>query len=61
MFCLVQDEDGHWFVIPENKMDKWEEYLDKVYNLEEYPEQPSWVDEIGGNPNRVVFPSYEIK
>ncbi len=61
MYCLVQDDDGHWFVIPAEKQDEFEEYMRKIYDLGEYPEEPEWLDGVGGAPSRVIFENYTIK
>jgi hypothetical protein len=68
MYCLIQDDDGHWFVIPKNKVHATQKYFAAIYKYwddmpedEEEPEQPDWLDEVGGSISSVVFPSYEIQ
>ena len=54
---LVQDDDGHWYVIPEDKQRLFGLWV--ATNGEE--DQPEWADEVGGAPSRVVFGNYTIK
>ena len=56
---LVTDGDAHWFVIPEDKEDKWWEWVDAI-NDDECIERPDWADPVGGAPSRVRFGDYEI-
>ena len=35
MFSLIQDDDGHWFVIPSNKRSAAEKYFKEVYKYYE--------------------------
>lgn len=55
MFCLVQDDDCHWYVIPTSKKKDWEAWLE-----ESGWTRPHWADAVGGSPSLVEFTEYEI-
>jgi hypothetical protein len=55
MFCMMSDDDGHWYVIP---VDKKREFLDAT--SEPYEELPEWASAVGGDPSLVSFDSYRI-
>lgn len=57
MFCLVQDDDTHWYVIPVDKKKDWYHWLDEG-DLD--TDAPAYAVRVGGAPNLVQFPSYEI-
>mgnify|MGYP000889178198 CR=1 len=56
---LVQDEDSHWYVIPENKKEEWY----KFFEDEEYPykDLPNWAERVNGSPSNVTFKNYVNK
>lgn len=66
-YTLVKDDDGHEYVIPSDKREEYEEYMEAVYaywapgsdkdNLE-LPDEPEWLIEVGG---RVHFMGYRIE
>lgn len=71
---LTQDGNGHWFVIPADKEEEFQNYLAVVYHfwgsLPEYhekmvhrlpPTQPDWAVKVGGAPSLVKFTDYEIE
>jgi len=67
MYCLVNDDDGHWYVVPEDKRLEAFDYFEKVYKYwdelpedEVEPEEPAWLEEINTSISYVVFPSYRI-
>ena len=49
---LDQDDDCHWFIIPEAKRQEWGDWLEGFDGYEEHPE---WAMALGGNPNQIVF------
>jgi hypothetical protein len=59
MYCLVRDDDSHWFVIPKDREEDWFDYLDSLED-EDYPEEPEWAVSVGGSASLVVFPSFNI-
>lgn len=57
-FILIQDNDGHWYVIPADKTDdwfKWEESQDYQDGI-----VPEYAEEVGGCYTRVKFKDYKI-
>ena len=67
-YILITDNDGHWFVIPADKQDEWWSYLIAVDaagnpsddNPPDYPQEPEWVEQVGGAPLLVRFTEYKI-
>jgi hypothetical protein len=66
-YCLIQDDDGHWYVIPKDKQESAYKYFEAIYKYyddmpedEDEPEQPKWLDEVGGAISNVVFSDYKI-
>lgn len=56
MHAIVQDGDGHWYVIPADCRRQWSEFdteADDFY-------LPDWARPIGGGPQLVVFGDYKI-
>lgn len=61
-FCLVSDDDGHWFICPAEKaseFSKWVEkttkYWDSLPDDEDPPAELPYIKAIGGSPSRVTF------
>lgn len=61
MFQLVQDSDSHWYVIPADKNDEWEEFVTIPEDDERSWDVPAYAVAVGGSPSLVKFDSYEIK
>ena len=55
-FKFTSDDDGHDYIIPTDKQNEWDEYLDLIYNRGEYPERPDWA--ISVNPSCVTFENW---
>ena len=67
-YCLINDDDGHWYIIPSNKRGEAEKYFLSVYRFwdempedMECPEEPSWLEELNKHPMWVSFEDYEIE
>lgn len=67
MYCLVQDDDCHWYVIPANKRLETYDYFEKLYKYwdempedEEEPNEPEWLERVNTSISYVTFPSYTI-
>jgi hypothetical protein len=58
MYCLVQDNDAHWYVIPVQNREEWYDWLEQ--DPYEASEQPEWAVSVGGSPNLVEFHNYTI-
>jgi hypothetical protein len=54
-FCLICDDDGHWYVIPVGRK---RDFLDAV--SKPYVELPAWAISVGGDPSLVSFEGYRI-
>lgn len=54
-YCLVRDDDTHWFLIPVNRRKYWEEVLD-LFNQDKYEGffPPPWAEPIDG-PHNLIF------
>lgn len=49
-YFLDNDEDGHWYVIPEGARKLWQDFVDSAFG-----EAPIFAIPIGGHPNLVTF------
>jgi hypothetical protein len=58
MFCLAQDTDGHWYVIPADLEDRFKHWLDSADA--ECGITPEWAIKVNGSPALVRFPAYSI-
>jgi hypothetical protein len=56
-YTLASDDDGHKFIIPADKREEWEEYLRKIYELDEYGGEPEWAVMV--NPSCVTFENWK--
>lgn len=54
-YVLVQDDDCHWYVIPDGRENEFDAAI-----LGEDPQVPDWAEEVGGSPTRVKFQNYTI-
>ena len=59
-YCLIQDNDCHWYVVPVDKKEEAYAYFEKCENYEP-AEFPDFLVEVGGSPSMVRFPSFEIQ
>lgn len=57
-YMLVDDDDGHWYVIPAKREADW----DKWVGGEEWQDgnAPSYADSVGGSPRLIEIFSYRI-
>lgn len=56
MYCLLQDDDCHWYVCPVDKIIFAYEWFDKVYD-----QMPNWLIPVCGSPSNVHFKNFTIK
>ncbi len=54
-FCLVTDNDCHWFIIPADKRDEWNEWCDIDSDDERAWDAPDFARDLGGSPSSVTF------
>lgn len=55
-YRLTSDDDGHDFIIPADKLEEWNKYLDLTYNKGQYPDEPKWATQV--NPSRISFENW---
>ena len=57
-YVIVSDDDGHYYVIPADKIKEWNHWLES----QDYQDgiAPIWCEEIGGAINLVKFKNYRI-
>ena len=56
-YVMAQDDDGHWYVIPEDKQAQFSAWV--LTNGDE--PQPDWALRVGGAPSLVRFRNYDIR
>ncbi|MDB4491640.1 hypothetical protein N9260_01320 [bacterium] len=54
-FFLASDGDGHWFIVPSDKADEWEEWSNLSDDDERKRDAPSFAQPLGGCPAKVTF------
>lgn len=55
-YYLTSDEDGHWFVVPLDSKNIWENYLEEIYKRCNYGiSLPDGVMKVGRSPSLVTF------
>jgi hypothetical protein len=54
-FILVEDGDGNWFVIPEEREMEWADLVTDAVVF------PLWAKSVGRNPGAVRFPVFEVQ
>jgi len=58
-YILVQDQDSHWYVIPDLKQKEWQQWNESPnYG---YEDLPNWAKEVGGWYGLVKFTNFIIK
>lgn len=57
-YILVTDNDSHWYVIPYEREEDWNYFLELDPDDEASWDVPSWADAVGGSPSNVVFKDY---
>lgn len=65
-YMLVRDDDAHWYIIPADKEEVWDDYLVDFAmfdadNEADEPEQPNWAIPLGGGAESVKFTNYVIE
>lgn len=68
-FCLISDDDGHWYVIPADKLAEAEAHFEAVYTFWRNPpddedarpaDDPEWMERVNGGASLVTFAFPEI-
>lgn len=60
-YCLMEDEEGHWYCIPVGLRDRFEELITKVYEFGEWEEFAGRFDKyrLSSHPTRYKFKNLE--
>ncbi len=53
---LVQADDGHWYLIPANRRERWD-----VWKGSGNSAVPTWATRVNGPPDLVEFDSYVVR
>lgn len=56
-YVMVQDDDGHWYVIPADRINDFRAWVATCGD----EEQPIWVASVGGSPSLVLFRQFDIR
>lgn len=54
-FKLLEDEDGHWYVINVNEEAEFEKWVFATYNDLEWHGKDFQSCEVGGSPSQITF------
>jgi hypothetical protein len=54
-YCLVYDDEGHWYVIPSRREGEF-----NIAIRDPYTPLPDWVVSVGGSPSMILFTGYDI-
>ncbi len=54
-YFLNTDNDTHWYIIPADKREEWENWCDLPEDDENSWNVPEWAEALGGGPNQVEF------
>lgn len=58
-FFLDNDNDGHWYIIPVDKISEWEEWSNLSEDNEDSWDTPDFAIPIGGSPTLITFEKWE--
>jgi hypothetical protein len=66
-YVLIQDDDCHWYVCPAGKQEEAAAYFEAVEQHADgpdeslaLPEEPVWLERVGGAPSLVKFTDYIV-
>lgn len=57
-YVLINDDDGHWYLIPEAQLSDWETWIRS--DAWQDGEAPDYAESVGGSPSLVRIFSYQI-
>jgi hypothetical protein len=60
-YILVQDNDSHWYVIPDQMELDWNKFCEISEDDERSWDVPNWAERVGGSPSLVKFTNYRIE
>ena len=56
---LVEDDDGHWYVIPRSRLKDFYNWLSS--DEADMGISPDWAKTVGGSPSLVSFAEFDIE
>ncbi len=59
-YFLTQDSDSHWYVVPVDKEDEWNNWCEIDSDDERAWTPPLWAVEVGGSPTTVHFTNWTL-
>jgi hypothetical protein len=59
-YCLAQDKDCHWYVIPVLQIPNWTRWCDYPEDDERSLNPPDFAKSVGGSPSLVSFTDPQI-
>lgn len=60
-YILIQDDDCHWYVIPEDKQEDFNYWLELPEDDKNCWVKPDYAERVGGSPSLVKFKEYRIE
>lgn len=60
-YRLVQDNDCHWYLIPADKGEEWDEWCDIPDDDERSWDAPDFAQGLNGSPSAVTFDNPRTK
>ena len=60
-YFLDQDQSSHWYLVPCNKEQDWNEWVDLDEDDERAWEAPDYAIELGGGPQLIVIEKYRFR
>lgn len=60
-YILVLDNNGHWYVIPDDKEEQFHDWTDIDSEDERSWVVPDYAKSVGGSPSLVKFKNYRIE
>lgn len=54
-FFLATDNDGHWYIVPDERRSEWSAWRDLDPENEDSWDAPEWARRLGGSPELVTF------
>ena len=54
-FFLARDCSNHWYLVPANKREEWNEWTNIDEDDSRAWQEPEWAKRIGGHPHWITF------
>lgn len=66
-FVLISDDDGHWYICPQDRQSEADKYFEKVAEyMDDFescalePELPEYLTPVNGSPSLVSFTDWQV-